>query len=111
MNRVKALREHLGLNQAKFAENLGVTGAWISKLEKTDRDLNAKLARLICLTYGVNAHWLETGEGAMFDADPAATGQLAEAMEIFKSLRPAFQEFALEQMRRLVDLQKKTGPA
>lgn len=105
--RVKKLRTTLKLSQEAFGKNLGVTGAGISKIESGDRNLTPQMLLHICQQYGVNEDWLRTGEGPMFIRDPNADRKLDEALKIFKALRPEFQDYALEQIRKLVDLQDK----
>lgn len=106
-NRIKAVREALKLSQREFGEKLGVSRDVISNLEYDRVQPKELLLRHICQLYKVNQHWLETGEGEMFDSDPADTARLDEALSIFKNLRPEFQDYALEQIRKLAELQEK----
>lgn len=107
MNRIKAVREALGLSQREFGRKLGVSRDVISNLEYDRVQPKELLLRHICQLYGIREQWLETGQGDMFREDPAETGRLNEALSIFKSLRPPFQAYALEQMKRLAELQDK----
>jgi len=50
---------------------------------------------------------METGEGEMFEGNPEEADKLEEALSIFKSLRPEFQDYALEQIKKLAELQDK----
>lgn len=62
----------------------------------------------MCELYNINQHWLETGEGEMFNNnDNNEDCKLNEALKVFKSLRPEFQDYALEQIKKLVELQNK----
>ncbi|MCC0762199.1 helix-turn-helix transcriptional regulator [Clostridioides sp. ES-S-0006-03] len=106
-NRIKAVRKALKLSQREFGEKLGVSRDVISNLEYDRVHPKELLLRHICQLYRVNQHWLETGEGEMFDSDPADTARLDEALSIFKNLRPEFQDYALEQIRKLAELQEK----
>lgn len=106
-NRIKAVRDALKLSQREFGEKLGVSRDVISNIEYERVQPKELLLRHICELYQVNEHWLETGEGNMFDSDPSETKKLDEAIRIFKSLRPEFQDYALEQLRHLVELQGK----
>ena len=67
-NRIRAVRYAVdgGLSQEKFAENLGVTGAAISRIEAGTRGVTDAIIKSICRTYGVDEAWLRTGEGEMF---------------------------------------------
>ena len=68
MKRLKALRKALGLNQSEFAEKIGVAQNTVSQIENSSIGLNERNAKIICLTFDVNEHWLRTGEGEMFES-------------------------------------------
>lgn len=106
-NRIKAVREALKLSQREFGEKLGVSRDVISNLEYDRVQPKELLLRHICQLYSVNPRWLESGEGEMFDSDSADTAKLDEALSIFKALRPEFQDYALEQIKKLAELQEK----
>ena len=106
-NRIKAVRETLKLSQRKFGEKLGVSRDVISNIEYGRVKPKALLLRHMCQLYGVNEHWLETGEGEMFTNSPGESSKLEEALKIFQSLRPDFQNYALEQIKKLAELQDK----
>lgn len=111
-NRIKAVREALGLSQREFGERLGVSRDVISNLEYERVKPRELLLRRICQLFGVNEHWLKTGEGEMFLGSLINVAELDEAICIFKTLRPEFQDYALEQIRKLAELQAAvTNPA
>lgn len=64
--RIKQLREYLGLSQAEFAKKINKTPGFISLIETGRSGLSAGTIVLICQTFGVNPDWLKTGEGSMF---------------------------------------------
>ncbi len=105
-NRIKAIRKALKLSQREFGERLGVSRDVISNLEYGRVQPKELFIQHMCQLYGVSRHWLETGQGEMFD-DVPPDDKLIEAITIFKSLRPEFQDYALEQIRRLAELQEK----
>lgn len=105
-NRIKAVREALQLSQREFGEKLGVSRDVISNLEYGRVPPKELLVRHICDLYGVNPHWLKTGEGEMFASSPGVLSKHQEALRIFQSLRPEFQDFALEQIKNLSVLQE-----
>lgn len=106
-NRIKAVRESLRLSQREFGEKLGVSRDVISNIEYGRVQPKELLLRHICQLYGVNQHWLETGEGEMFKDNPEEITKIEKALDIFKSLRPEFQDYALEQIKKLAELQNK----
>lgn len=64
--RIKDVRNSLGLTLEKFGEKLGVTKTAISRLEKGERSLTEQMTKSICREFGVDYMWLTTGEGEMF---------------------------------------------
>lgn len=82
-NRVKELRNELGLTLEKFGEPLGVTKTTISRIEKEQNAITSQMLKSICREFNVNETWLRTGEGEMFnpvlpeDEFAKATGHLA----------------------------------
>lgn len=106
-NRIKIVRKALKLSQREFGEKLGVSRDVISNLEYDRVQPKELLLRHICQLYRVNECWLLTGEGKMFDGNPEESYKIDEALEIFKSLQPEFQDYALEQIKKLVELQNK----
>ena len=64
--RIKQLRESLGLSRAAFGEPLGVSGDVINNLERGRTEkVNERLLRHMCDVYHANYEWLQTGEGEM----------------------------------------------
>lgn len=106
-DRIKAVRKALNMSQREFGEKLGVSRDVISNIEYGRVKPRELFFQHICKLYQVNEHWLETGEGEMFINNPEETARLENALNIFKTLRPEFQDYALEQMRKLAELQKK----
>ena len=110
-SRIKELREALGLSQREFGERLGVSRDVISNLEYGRSQPRDVFIRHLCGQYGVNEQWLTDGDGPMFQVGRGPDKKLEEAVAIFKRLRPAFQDYALEQLRQLVKLQGEKDEA
>ena len=64
--RLKDVRNSLGLTLEKFGEKLGVTKTAISRIEKGERSLTEQMTKSICREFSVDYMWLTTGEGEMF---------------------------------------------
>ena len=64
--RIKDVRNSLGLTLEKFGEKLGVTKTAISRIEKGERSLTEQMTKSICREFSVYYMWLTTGEGEMF---------------------------------------------
>ena len=64
--RIKDVRNSLGLTLEIFGEKLGVTKTAISRIEKGERSLTEQMTKSICREFSVDYMWLTTGEGEMF---------------------------------------------
>ena len=64
--RIKDVRNSLGLTLEKFGEKLGVTKTAISRIAKGERSLTEQMTKSICREFSVDYMWLTTGEGEMF---------------------------------------------
>ena len=106
-DRIRSVRKALELSQREFGEKLGVSRDVISNIEYGRVQPKKLLLQHMCRQCRVNAQWLETGEGEMFDVYPESERRFAEALSIFKTLRPEFQDYALEQIKALAELQEK----
>jgi hypothetical protein len=71
------------------------------------RKVNDRLVRLINTAFGVTEGWLRTGEGEMFRKDSTPDYKVTEVEEIFKKLNPYFQDFILDQLRKLLEYETK----
>jgi phage repressor protein C with HTH and peptisase S24 domain len=70
LDRLKILRNYLGLNQTDFAESLGLKQGSYSDLERgRNKALSESVMKLIQINYNVNTEWLATGEGSMLLTD------------------------------------------
>ena len=65
--RIKELRTALHLTLEGFGDRIGVTRAAVSKWENGDRGIADSMVVSICREFGVNEHWLRTGEGEIFE--------------------------------------------
>lgn len=64
-NRIKELRQALGLTQQEFADRIGVKRGAIANYE-IGRNASDTAVALICREFCVSERWLRTGEGEMF---------------------------------------------
>ncbi|OQC09655.1 MAG: LexA repressor [Candidatus Cloacimonetes bacterium ADurb.Bin088] len=67
--RLKALRKHLKLSQAEIGGVLNVNASAISQMESNRIRPSLDTLGALAREYGVNLHWLITGDGNMFTAD------------------------------------------
>lgn len=64
--RLKKLRKHLDLTQAKFANKIGVKQNTVAQYEMGRNVPIDSVITLICKEYNVNEDWLRYGTGEMF---------------------------------------------
>ena len=102
--RVKLVRDNLGLTLEKFASKLNVTSMAISNIEKGNRNLTERMAKAICREYSVDYTWLTTGEGDMFiDNDEAFMAKIDSILtgedDNFKNLFRIMVDFNDEEIQ------------
>ncbi len=102
--RIKEVRKCLNLSQKEFGSRLGVSRDVVANIEYRRVKPTKIFLQQLCMVFHVNRNWLESGEGEMFlDKNEI----LPEAMRIFESLNPDLQQYALNQIKALLELQKK----
>jgi transcriptional regulator with XRE-family HTH domain len=106
--RLIELRQVLCLTQKDFGEKIHISKGYLTSLEKCRQPLNDRIIKLIADTYGVNAEWLKHGKGKMFIAPQ--NSQLAEIIAIFNQLNPDFQNFIINQLKHLLEMNHNYQP-
>lgn len=86
--RIKKIRKDHAYTQIEFAEQLGVTNAHISKLEKGITVPSDALIKLICKVFEVNEEWLRFENGPVYveDLDIAADNNLDQSNRELRKL-------------------------
>ena len=64
--RLKFIREKIGLSQKKFADSLGISKGSIILYEKNDRSPDSSLLKTLFEKYKVSPNWLFLGQGEPF---------------------------------------------
>lgn len=64
--RLKTLRNALGMTLEEFGRKVGVTRSAIGRIEKGDRGVTEQMCLSICREFNVNEDWLRYGTGEMF---------------------------------------------
>ena len=101
-DRIKEARIAIGLSQVKFAKRMAISSSYLAEIELSNRSANERIIRLLSAEFGVDAHWLRTGEGSMFNTDTDI--EALEILNLFKSFNPQFRRCALKQMGELASL-------
>ena len=110
--RIREVRNTLGLTLEKFGDRLGVTKVAISNIEKGNRNLTEQMTKAICREFNVDYMWLTTGDGEMFiDTDDDFIERIDRIMagedETRKSLFKFMLELSDEDIAALDRLMKK----
>lgn len=80
--RIRLLRQHLGLSQTEFAKKMGMTRSMVSNLELGLIEIPDYKLEMICKAFNVRMDWLRTGEGEMFNPANRSLDALAKANNI-----------------------------
>lgn len=79
-NRVREIRRTLSLSQAEFAKSIAMGQTGVSMVENGTRELTDRQIITICAVFGVDEHWLRTGEGEPFPLPPQEDLDLQDAL-------------------------------
>lgn len=101
--RIKELRNYLGLTLEKFGEPIGIKKSGLSLIENGKNALTEQNIKVICRTYNVNEEWLRTGEGEMFNK----LDQENELMQWAGKLLGSTDSFKKNFVRVLMSLDEK----
>jgi transcriptional regulator with XRE-family HTH domain len=101
--RIKEVRLALKLSQVKFAEAVYISKGYIAGIELGHNKVNERLIQLVSTIFGVNKHWLVTGQGEMFYS--ISEQRMKHMANLFRELSPEFQDFILDQIEKLIKLQ------
>jgi len=80
--RIKQLRQILGLTQTEFASKIGITYKMLGLYERGAYDPPEKVLKLISSVFGVSYKWLKEGKGEMFEKPSIEEIILAEQLRI-----------------------------
>lgn len=118
--RIKELRDALGITLEEFGSRLGVTRTAISRLERGNRGVTDQMAISICREFGVNERWLRTGEGEMFEQTRASvldrlsteydlSREQRSVIEAFLDLDPQERDVILKYVHNVFDRSTKSA--
>lgn len=107
--RIKDLRKELGLNQAEFGQKLGVTRSVILNIEKGKNKFPPAdiFIEHICEIFNVNKDWLVDGNGDIFDPGAQPNKMFNEFWDLFRDLKPEYQNYVRQQIDNLLEIQNK----
>lgn len=71
--RIKSARLSAGLSQKALADKIGISDAALSKIESGLNNPSRQTVISISNALGVSLHWLDTGEGEMYEKSASQT--------------------------------------
>jgi transcriptional regulator with XRE-family HTH domain len=105
--RIVELRKKLGLNQADFAERLGIKRSTVANIETDRNPLTEANIRLICFTFKVDEEWLREGMGDMMDEEAALSDYERRLLGFFRELSPSAQDMVIKHAENLLAYSKE----
>lgn len=111
-SRIHAVRAQADLTMAEFAKRIGMTTSSISLFESGKATPSDRTVLSICREFGVNEHWLRTGDGEMFEqtretvldrlaAEYSLDKEQVSVIENFLDLSPQERTAFLAYMRKV----------
>ncbi len=64
-NKLRQVRKYLGINQKELSDILGITQAYVSKMESDEKPIGKEVIKLLSERYNISAEWLLLGIGDM----------------------------------------------
>jgi len=108
--RIRKLREKLGINQDDFAKKIDLDRSHISKFEKGAITPKDRHIALICGAFNVNEVWLRTGVGEMLvdTPDGLSTDDERRLVTMFRRLLPELKIIVLDKVRELLKIAEES---
>ncbi len=107
--RIKKIREAIGLTQEDFGKRIGSARNTIANYENGNRNPSNSVLLSICREFNVNETWLRTGEGEMFcrletnDIVAKATRLLGEKDPMFEAFIETYSSLDPSDRKILMD--------
>lgn len=99
--RIKELRERIGMSQAEFAERIGVAQTSVAGYELGTRSPRKSVVMAICREFGVSEAWLRSGEGEMFSSLQAEAKIAAFFADVLKDDPNSFRKRLVSMLAKL----------
>ena len=93
--RIKLLREALGISQREFCKLLALSGGYIANIEANLREPNDRLIKLIVSEFNINEEWLLKGNGQMFNIK-VKDERSSRLLSLFNNLPRKYQDVVFD---------------
>jgi len=105
-DRLKEIRNSLKLSQREFSKRIFISQTLYSDIENGNVTPKERFLRLISSQFNVNLDWIKTGKGEKFSPSPPDL-RLESLIDIFNEFNPELQDWILDHLKRLLDIQKR----
>jgi len=102
--RIKEARKTLNISQKDFAAAISLSNTYLAGIENEVRKANDRIVKLCSMVFGISDQWLREGTGSMFYKSPDE--KITRLVSVFNRLPLDYQDYALEQLERLLELRK-----
>jgi transcriptional regulator with XRE-family HTH domain len=104
--RIKEIRDQLGISQVEFSERIFVSKSFYGDIEIGKKKVNDRIIFIISKQFNVNEEWIRTGKGEMFTDTPPDIRR-EQLLNIYNQLDGSLRECLVEQSGILLKLQKE----
>lgn len=112
MNKLKAIREELGLTQQELASKLGISRSQVGNIEQGIRSITPRIKRDLIKDLKVNPNWIKSGQGEIINKenkydDFELDDKELEFLDLYDSLDEDSQKLIIETMKNKLKKQSK----
>lgn len=99
--RVAAALKQSGFTQSEFARKINVSQSMVSLICKGRTGVSDRTISDICREFGIDEHWLRTGEGEMLRQVPEGEALAAQLGELLRDVDADFKRRLISELLRL----------
>lgn len=99
--RVAAVLKQSGCTQSEFARRINVSQSMVSLICKGRTGVSDRTISDICREFGVDEHWLRTGEGEMLRRVPEGEALAAQLGQLLRDVDADFKRRLISELLRL----------
>lgn len=103
-DRIKSVRKSRNITQSAFSKELGISQAYVSKLEQDKENPSDLLLKFIAYRYCINLEWLKTGVGDMENKGGLGKEDSLNSLHMYTyELEKIFNKFADTQIYQITN--------
>lgn len=99
--RVAAALKQSGFTQSEFARKINVSQSMVSLICKGRTGVSDRTISDICREFGIDEHWLRTGEGEMLRRVPEGEALAAQLGQLLRDVDADFKRRLISELLRL----------